>query len=72
MLDGTDVFVQNLAPGATARLGLSAATLREAHPRLIVCEISGYGSSGPYRDRKAYDLLVQAEDRVGVDYRYPR
>ena len=61
LLDGTDVFVQNLAPGATARLGLSAATLREAHPRLIVCEISGYGSSGPYRDRKAYDLLVQAE-----------
>ena len=61
LLDGTDVFVQNLAPGATARLGLSAAALRAAHPRLIVCEISGYGSSGPYRDRKAYDLLVQAE-----------
>ena len=61
LLDGTDVFVQNLAPGATARLGLAAAALREAHPRLIVCEISGYGSSGPYRDRKAYDLLVQAE-----------
>ena len=61
LLDGTDVFVQNLAPGATARLGLSAAVLRAAHPRLIVCEISGYGSSGPYRDRKAYDLLVQAE-----------
>ena len=61
LLDGTDVFVQNLAPGATARLGLSATALREAHPRLIVCEISGYGSSGPYRNRKAYDLLVQAE-----------
>ena len=61
LLDGTDVFVQNLAPGATARFGLSATALREAHPRLIVCEISGYGSSGPYRDRKAYDLLVQAE-----------
>jgi crotonobetainyl-CoA:carnitine CoA-transferase CaiB-like acyl-CoA transferase len=61
LLDGTDVFVQNLAPGATARLGLSAAALRQAHPRLIVCEISGYGSSGPYRDRKAYDLLIQAE-----------
>ena len=61
LIDGTDVFVQNLAPGATVRLGLSAAALREAHPRLIVCEISGYGSSGPYRDRKAYDLLVQAE-----------
>ena len=61
LLAGTDVFVHNLAPGATARLGLSAAALHEAHPRLIVCEISGYGSSGPYRDRKAYDLLVQAE-----------
>ena len=61
LLDGTDVFVQNLAPGATARLGLSAAVLRAAHPRLIVCEISGYGSSGPCRDRKAYDLLIQAE-----------
>ena len=61
LLDGTDVFVQNLAPGATARLGLAATQLREAHPRLVVCEISGYGSSGPYRDRKAYDLLVQAE-----------
>ena len=61
LLDGTDVFVQNLTPGASARLGLSATALREAHPRLIVCEISGYGSSGPYRDRKAYDLLIQAE-----------
>ena len=48
LLAGADVFVHNLAPGATARLGLSAAALHEAHPRLIVCEISGYGSSGPY------------------------
>ena len=61
LLAQTDVFVQNLAPGATGRLGLSAAALRDAHRRLVVCEISGYGSSGPYRDRKAYDLLVQAE-----------
>jgi crotonobetainyl-CoA:carnitine CoA-transferase CaiB-like acyl-CoA transferase len=61
LLERTDVFVQNLAPGATGRLGLAAATLRHAHPRLVVCEISGYGSSGPYRNRKAYDLLVQAE-----------
>ena len=61
LLDGADVFVQNLAPGAAARLGLSTDLLREDHPRLIVCEISGYGSSGPYRNRKAYDLLVQAE-----------
>ena len=61
LLDRADVFVQNLAPGATGRLGLSATTLRASHPRLVVCEISGYGSTGPYRDRKAYDLLVQAE-----------
>ncbi|MEO2199306.1 MAG: CaiB/BaiF CoA-transferase family protein [bacterium] len=61
LLDHADVFVQNLAPGATGRLGLSAQSLRAAHARLVVCEISGYGSTGPYRDRKAYDLLVQAE-----------
>src|SRR5688572_10041343 len=48
-----DVLVQNLAPGAAARLGLSYEALCEAHPRLIVCDISGYGSDGPYRDRKA-------------------
>jgi itaconate CoA-transferase len=56
-----DVLVQNLAPGATARLGLDAATLRAAQPALIVCDISGYGQDGPYRDRKAYDLLIQGE-----------
>lgn len=56
-----DVLVQNLAPGAAERLGLGAETLRADHPRLIVCNISGYGPDGPYRDRKAYDLLVQAE-----------
>ena len=61
LLAEADVFVENLAPGATGRLGLAAAELRAAHPRLVVCEISGYGSTGPYRDRKAYDLLVQAE-----------
>ena len=55
LLEEADVFVENLAPGATGRLGLSAAELRAAHPRLVVCEISGYGSTGPYRDRKAYD-----------------
>ena len=64
LLEEADVFVENLAPGATGRLGLSAAELRAAHPRLVVCEISGYGSTGPYRDRKAYDLLVQAEAGV--------
>jgi itaconate CoA-transferase len=56
-----DVLVQNLAPGAAERLGLGATALRERHPQLIVCDISGYGSSGPYRDRKAYDLLIQCE-----------
>ncbi len=56
-----DVLVQNLAPGALARLGLSADILRRTYPRLIICEISGYGDSGPYSDMKAYDLLVQAE-----------
>lgn len=59
-----DVFVQNLAPGATERLGLDAATLRAERPELIVCDLSGYGSDGPYRDKKAYDLLVQAETGV--------
>ena len=56
-----DVLVQNLAPGATARMGLDASSLRAAHPRLIVCDISGYGNEGPYRDKKAYDLLIQSE-----------
>jgi itaconate CoA-transferase len=56
-----DVLVQNLAPGAAARLGLSYDTLRERHPRLIACDISGYGNNGPYRDKKAYDLLIQSE-----------
>ena len=56
-----DVFMHNLAPGAVARLGFGSAALRSQHPRLITCEISGYGSSGPYRDKKAYDLLVQSE-----------
>ena len=56
-----DVLVQNLAPGAAERLGLGAAELRERHPRLIACSISGYGTGGPYRHKKAYDLLVQCE-----------
>ncbi|MCX7271108.1 MAG: CaiB/BaiF CoA-transferase family protein, partial [Burkholderiales bacterium] len=61
LLEKADVLVQNLAPGATARMGLDAATLRALHPRLIVCDISGYGLDGPYRDKKAYDLLIQSE-----------
>lgn len=56
-----DVLVQNLAPGAAARMGLSFEALHDAHPKLIVCDISGYGDDGPYRDKKAYDLLIQAE-----------
>lgn len=59
-----DVLVQNLAPGAAGRMGLSYESLQEMHPRLIVCDISGYGSDGPYRDKKAYDLLVQSEAGV--------
>lgn len=56
-----DILVQNLAPGAMARMGFSYAMLQERHPALIVCEISGYGQDGPDRDRKAYDLLIQSE-----------
>jgi itaconate CoA-transferase len=56
-----DIFVQNLAPGAAARLGLNPAGLHAEHPKLITCSISGYGSSGPAEQRKAYDLLIQAE-----------
>jgi len=61
LLARADVFVQNLAPGAADRLGTAPAALRRAHPRLIVCTVSGYGSSGPYAPKKAYDLLVQSE-----------
>lgn len=59
-----DVFVQNLAPGASERLGLGAEHLRAQYPRLIVCNISGYGEEGPLRDRKAYDLLLQGEGGI--------
>jgi itaconate CoA-transferase len=61
LLGSADVFVQNLAPGAADRLGLSAAALRARYPRLVVCNISGYGTTGPYADRKAYDLIIQSE-----------
>jgi itaconate CoA-transferase len=61
LIEKADVFVQNLAPGATERLGFSTPELRKKYPRLILCDLSGYGSSGPYRDKKAYDLLIQAE-----------
>jgi crotonobetainyl-CoA:carnitine CoA-transferase CaiB-like acyl-CoA transferase len=61
LLARTDVFVHNLAPGAMDRLGFGAADVRAKHPRLVVCELSGYGPSGPYSEKKAYDLLVQSE-----------
>jgi itaconate CoA-transferase len=65
LLEEADVLVQNLAPGAAARLGLSFQALHEKHPRLVVCDISGYGDDpehpGPYRHKKAYDLLIQSE-----------
>lgn len=61
LLAKADVFVQNLAPGATGRIGLDYASLKDRYPGLIVCDISGYGSDGPYTNKKAYDLLVQAE-----------
>lgn len=61
LVAGADVIVQNLAPGAAARLGLSYEALSERYPQIVVCDISGYGGEGPYRDKKAYDLLVQSE-----------
>lgn len=61
LLARADVLVQNLAPGAAARMGLGYEQLRERFPRLVVCDISGYGNDGPYRDKKAYDLLIQSE-----------
>lgn len=64
LLERADVFVQNLAPGAVERLGFDDERLRGEYPELIVCHVSGYGADGPYRDKKAYDLLIQAETGV--------
>jgi crotonobetainyl-CoA:carnitine CoA-transferase CaiB-like acyl-CoA transferase len=61
LLGRADVLVQNLAPGAAERMGLGHAQLSKLHPKLVVCDISGYGNDGPYRDKKAYDLLIQSE-----------
>jgi itaconate CoA-transferase len=61
LLANADVFIQNLAPGAAKKLGVDAKSLLARHPRMIACDISGYGSTGPYRNKKAYDLLVQCE-----------
>ena len=66
MIARADVFIQNLAPGAAARLGFGAEALRREHPRLITCDISGYGEGGPYENMKAYDLLIQAETGVAA------
>jgi crotonobetainyl-CoA:carnitine CoA-transferase CaiB-like acyl-CoA transferase len=64
LLERADVFVQNLAPGAAARAGFGSAALRAAHPRLITCDVTGYGDRGPYAHMKAYDSLVQGEAGV--------
>jgi itaconate CoA-transferase len=64
LLERADVLIQNLAPGAARRLGLAAESLLPKYPRLIVCDVSGYGDNGPYASKKAYDLLVQAEAGV--------
>ena len=64
MLAKADVFIQNLKPGAVAKLGFAIERLRRDYPRLIVCSVSGYGESGPYAERKAYDMLIQAEAGV--------
>ena len=64
LLERADVLIQNLAPGATGRLGLGAESLLSKFPRLVICDISGYGDYGPYASKKAYDLLVQAEAGV--------
>ncbi len=76
MLKHADVFVQNLGPGASARAGFDSGELRLRYPRMITCDISGYGEEGPYRDMKAYDLLVQAESGLvsvsGPDGEYGR
>ena len=61
MIARADVFIQNLVPGAAARAGFDSERLRAAHPRLVTCDISGYGEEGPYAEMKAYDLLIQAE-----------
>src|SRR5262249_39636616 len=71
ILAKADVFVQNLKPGAVAKLGFALDALRRAHPRLVICSISGYGEDGPYAARKAYDMLVQAESGLASVPRGP-
>src|SRR5205807_432708 len=64
LLGHADIFIHNLAPGAVEKLGFGYEQLAALHPRLIWCGISGYGPDGPYRDKKAYDMLIQAESGV--------
>ena len=71
MISAAEVFIQNLAPGAAARLGIGSEVLRAADPRLITLDISGYGEEGPYRDMKAYDLLIQAETGLAAITGHP-
>jgi itaconate CoA-transferase len=71
ILESTDVFIQNLAPGATARAGFGSDELRARHPRLVTVDISGYGETGAYADMKAYDLLVQAESGLAMITGHP-
>src|ERR1019366_425426 len=66
MLRKVDVFIQNLKPGALAKLGFAIDELRTLNPRLVICSMSGYGQSGPYSSRKAYDLLIQAESGLAA------
>lgn len=66
MLRKVDVFIQNLKPGALAKLGFAVDELRTLNPRLVICSMSGYGQSGPYASRKAYDLLIQAESGLAA------
>jgi crotonobetainyl-CoA:carnitine CoA-transferase CaiB-like acyl-CoA transferase len=71
LVQGADVFLENFAPGVAARMGLADSDLRPGNPRLIYCSLSGYGQSGPYKDRKAYDLLVQGESGILASTGYP-
>src|SRR3990170_8676061 len=71
LAERVDVFVENFAPGVVERLGLGAAELCARNPRLIYCSISGYGQDGPYRDMKAYDLLIQGEAGIIATTGYP-
>ena len=71
LIAGADVLLQNLKPGAIEKLGFARERLRKDYPKLIMCSISGYGDSGPYAQRKAYDLLIQAESRALLGDRQP-